>query len=153
MDVKLINPFLKAFTEILPQIGFGLVDKTGISVIGESLEYNGVLISISFLGPLKGVILISMNIDNAKKFASKMMMGMEIAEFDVMAQSAISEMANMVCANSCTQFSEIGIKGLDISPPTVLVSENGMASLPTSQTIAIELLADEINFSVYIAIV
>lgn len=153
MDVKLINPFLQAFAEILPQIGFNTVEKAGLSLINDTLEYNGVLINISFVGPLKGVILTTMPINNAKQFATKMTMGMEFAEFDAMAQSAVSEMTNMVCANACTQFSQIGMEGLDISPPTVLVSEKGIASLPVPQTIAVELRADEIDFNVYIAVV
>ncbi|NLJ72171.1 MAG: chemotaxis protein CheX [Syntrophomonadaceae bacterium] len=153
MDVKLINPFLQAFAEILPQIGFNTVEKAGLSLINDTLEYNGVLINISFVGPLKGVILTTMPINNAKQFATKMTMGMEFAEFDAMAQSAVSEMTNMVCANACTQFSQIGMEGLDISPPTVLVSEKGIASLPVPQTIAVNLKADEIKFNVYIAIV
>lgn len=153
MDVKLINPFLQAFAEILPQIGFNTVEKAGLSLVNDTLEYNGVLINISFVGPLKGVILTTMPVDNAKQFAKKMTMGMEFAEFDAIAQSAVSEMTNMVCANACTQFSEIGMEGLDISPPTVLVSEKGIASLPVPQTIAVNLKADEIKFNVYIAIV
>ncbi len=153
MDVKLINPFLQAFAEILPQIGFNTVEKAGLSLVNDTLEYNGVLINISFVGPLKGVILTTMPINNAKQFATKMTMGMEFAEFDAMAQSAVSEMTNMVCANACTQFSQIGMEGLDISPPTVLVSEKGIASLPVPQTIAVNLKADEIKFNVYIAIV
>jgi len=85
MDVSIINPFLAAFTEILPQIGFQQIAK--------------------------------------KRFLwweqQFLMMGMEVSEFDKVAQSAISEIGNMFCANVCTQFSEIEIAGLDISSPTL----------------------------------
>lgn len=74
-----------------------------------------------------------MSFEDAKRFASKMMMGMEVSELDSLAQSAISEMANMVCANACTQFSKADIGGLDISPPTLMMGTGGMATLPVPQ--------------------
>jgi chemotaxis protein CheX len=89
MDVKTINPVLEAFAEIIPQIGFQSIEKKKISLQESSLENNGVMISVSVVGPLKGCILISMTLESAKRFASTMMMGMPIEEFDDMAQSAI----------------------------------------------------------------
>ncbi|SPF38841.1 Putative inhibitor of MCP methylation, CheC (fragment) [Candidatus Desulfosporosinus infrequens] len=73
-----------------------------------------------------------------------MMMGMPMAEFDPIAQSVISEMGNMVCANACTQFSKVGIIGLDISPPLLLMGRNGQATLPVPQTIAVHFSVDSI---------
>ncbi|WP_211289822.1 hypothetical protein [Sporomusa silvacetica] len=52
--------------------------------------YQGVLINVGVLGPVQGAILIGMDIDSAKQFASQMMIGMEVTEFDGLAQSAIS---------------------------------------------------------------
>lgn len=153
MDVTLINPILTGFAEVLPQIGFNAVEKKGVSLIGESLEYHGVLVNISFLGSLKGIILIGMTLESAKGFASKMAMGMEFPAFDSIAQSAVSEMGNMVCANACTHFSKAGITGLDISPPTLLIAESGVATLPGPKAIAIEFLADDIEINVYVAII
>lgn len=90
-----------------------------ISVVGATIPYDGVLLNIAMIASIKGAVLIEMNADGAKKIVSKMMMGMEVSEFDKVAQSAISEIGNMVCANVCTQFSEIEIAGLDISSPTL----------------------------------
>jgi len=107
---------------------------------------------LSLVGALKGAILIGMSLDSAKQFASKMMMGMDVTEFDSLAQSALSEMGNMVCANACTQFSKIGISGLDISPPLFLIGRNGQATLPVPQTIAINFSVDNIDVSVYVGL-
>jgi chemotaxis protein CheX len=149
MDIKLINPLILSFTEVLPQIGFQAVERQSLSLEKSTLEYDGVLVNISLVGSLKGAILIGMSLEFAKQFASKMMMGMPVTDFDSMAQSAISEMGNMVCANACTQFSKIGIKGLDISPPLLLIGNNGLATLPVPQTIAVKFAVDGIEVNIY----
>ena len=145
----MINPILEAFASILPQIGFERVEKKGISLSDSILNYNGVLINIGVFGPLKGAILIGMDINSAKQFASKMMMGMEVTELDSLAQSAISEMGNMVCANACTYFTNAGISGLDISPPTLLIGENGQVRLSVPKVIVVTFVVDGINIQVY----
>lgn len=152
MDVNFINPILTAFAEILPQIGFQKVEKKNISLVGPTFDYDGVLINLAVVGSIKGVILIGMDIDSAKRFASHMMMGMEVTEFDALAQSAVSEMGNMVCANACTQFSKVGIDGLDISPPTIMISQGGRATLPVPQTVVIHFSVDGIDIRVYVGL-
>ncbi len=153
MDIKVINPLILAFTEVLPKIGFQSIERKGLSLVGPTLNYNGVLVNISLVGSLKGSILIGMSEESAKIFASKMMMGMPVTNFDPMAQSAISEMGNMVCANTCTQFSKVGIHGLDISPPALLIGNNGQAVLSAPQTIAIQFYVDGLEIHVYVGLV
>ena len=152
MDVNLINPILVAFADILPQIGFQKVEKKSISLVGSTFTYDGVLINLAVVGSIKGVIMIGMDLDSAKRFASAMMMGMEVTDFDSLAQSAVSEMGNMVCANACTQFSKVGIDGMDISPPTLMISQGGQATLPVPQTIVIHFLVDSIHIKVYVGL-
>ena len=120
--------------------------------MGPTFDYDGVLINLAVVGSIKGVILIGMDIDSAKRFASHMMMGMEVTEFDALAQSAVSEMGNMVCANACTQFSKVGIDGLDISPPTIMISQGGRATLPVPQTVVIHFSVDGIDIRVYVGL-
>jgi chemotaxis protein CheX len=153
MDVTLINPILAAFTDILPQIGFQKIERKNISLVGSTFSYEGVLINLAMVGSIKGIILIGMNIDSAKRFASKMMMGMEVTDFDPLAQSAISEMGNMVCANACIQFCKIGIEGLNISPPTIMMGQEGHATLPVPQTVVIDFLVDGIDVKIYVGLV
>lgn len=152
MDVNMINPILDAFTGIVPMLGFQAVEKKECSVEAAVLSYHGVLVNVGVVGPLKGVILIGMDIESAKQFASKMMMGMEVTEFDSLAQSAISELGNMVCANACTNFSKIGIDGLDISPPTILIGNDGQVRLPVPEVSVVSLAVDGISVNVYVGL-
>ncbi|MDR3591653.1 MAG: chemotaxis protein CheX [Negativicutes bacterium] len=152
MDVNMINPILAAFANIIPQIGFQTVEKKAVALQGSVIKNEGVMVNIGVMGPLKGVILIGMDIASAKQFASKMMMGMPVAELDSLAQSAISEMGNMVCANACIQFSQVGIGGLDISPPTLLIGEGGMVKLSVPQAIMVNFAADGIAVNVCVGL-
>jgi chemotaxis protein CheX len=151
MDVNMLNPVLLSFKEILPQIGFQNVEKQKVSLLTSTFSYQGVILNIAMIGVIKGVILIGMEMEDAKKFASKMMMGMEVKEFDALAQSAISEMGNMVCANTCTQFTKIDVQGLDISPPTLMMSDGiSKVTLPVPQIIAVDFLCDDIPVNIYV---
>lgn len=152
MDVNAINPLLAAFFNVLPQIGFQNVKKEALSVANAVVENTGVIINIGVTGPLKGVVLIGMDVESAKRFASKMMMGMEVPELDALAQSAISEMGNMVCANACSHFSEAGVSGLDISPPIMMIGKDSMVRLPVPQVIAVDLSIDDIPVRVYVGL-
>ena len=82
-----------------------------------------------------------------------MMMGMPVAELDPLAQSAISEMGNMVCANSCTNFAEAGIGGLDISPPTMMIGEGGHVMLSVPNVIMVKFSIDNIDVDVYVGLI
>jgi chemotaxis protein CheX len=152
MDVSLINPIMNSFTENLPQIGFQSVERKNLTIVNNSLINPGVVVNIALIGQMKGVILIGMSIDAAKDFASKMMMGMPVPEFDEMAQSAVSEMSNMVCAGACTRFYNMDIKGLDISPPTLIIGAGGNIKLPVPSVIDIQFFVDNIPVSLYVGI-
>ena len=154
MDVNLINPVLQAFANILPQIGFRQeIEKKGLSLVDSGLTNPGVLLTISIVGPLKGTVLIGMTLDAARQFASKMMMGMEVAAFDSLAQSAISEMGNMVCATACTNFADAGVAGLDISPPTMMIGEGGCVMLSVPKVVRVKFAADNIDVDVYVGLI
>ncbi|VBB09219.1 chemotaxis phosphatase chex [Lucifera butyrica] len=152
MDVNSINPVLEAFINILPQIGFQSVKKKSVFLGGSMLENNGIMINIGVLGPVKGVIIIGMTVDSARQFASRMMMGMEVPALDALAQSAISEMGNMVCANACTNFASAGLAGVDISPPTLIMGEGGCISLSVPKVIGINFDIDGILLDVFVGL-
>ena len=152
MDVNLINPILDAVTGTLPQLGFQSIEKKKVSLSGSVLSWQGIIVNIGMLGSVKGSIAIGMEKDGACRFASVMMMGMDVCVLDELAQSAISEMANMVCANACTRFSQIGMPGVDISPPVLLVGEGGKLTLPVPKIISVEILVDGIPFLIHIGL-
>src|SRR5690349_2800657 len=104
MKAEYINPFLKAFDNVVEQLIF-IKSEVGNIFVKEGTKKSGhVVITIGVTGDLVGSIVLSMNEDTAKWLASKMMFGMEVTELNDMAKSAIAELGNMIAGNSSTYF-------------------------------------------------
>lgn len=142
MDVNLVNPFLNAFSIVLPQLGFGSVVKKNLSLKNQVFA-QGVAVSIGLIGDVKGNVVYSFSMDYAREIASKMMMGMPVPEFDEMAQSAISELTNMLTANAAIEFSKIG-KEVNISTPTLVTGKDINIKINTTKILLVEMDGDGI---------
>ena len=150
MDVSNVNPFLQACTLVLPQLGFSSVKKVNLTV-SSKVNAQGVAVSVGIIGDIKGTVVYNFSEDNAKKIASKMMMGMEVAAFDDMAQSAISELTNMLTANASIEFSKIG-KNINISTPTLVTGKELGIKVSSNKVLVVEMEADGVAFIVNIGI-
>ena len=150
MDVNNINPVLEAFTTVFPQLGLANVDRKGVSIKGRYIESPGVMIIVGIVGDVKGNIIYGMHIDDAKIIASTMMMGMPVNEFDSLAQSAISELTNMLTANVATNFSKDNIN-INISTPTLMHGEF-TANANADQVLCVEMGVNESTIQVYISL-
>ncbi|TCO76892.1 chemotaxis protein CheX [Marinisporobacter balticus] len=150
MDVKLINPFIEAFLVVMPQIGFNDIKKGKMSLKDKNIKSDGVMINLGIIGDVKGNVLYGMTIENAKTIASKMMMGMSVETLDDMAQSALSELSNMLTANASINFSNMEIN-TNISTPTLMYGKDFNVQVNVQKVICIEILADGIPIEVNIA--
>ena len=149
MDVNYINPILSSFANVLPQLGLANVRKKGISVKSKFIESPGVVIIVGIVGDIRGNVIYGLTLEDAKKIASTMMMGMPVNEFDELAQSAISELTNMLTANVATNFSNDNIN-INISTPT-LVHGEFTANAISDKVVCVEMSVDgmiiEVNIS------
>ncbi len=150
MDVKMVTPFMESFMSVIPQLGFAEAKKGKLSAKPQHLVESGVLVIVGVVGDIKGNVVYSMKMDNAKKIASKMMMGMPVDTLEGMAESALSELTNMLTANAATIFSGQGVF-VDISTPTLLHGDSITAKMSSKQVLCIEMLADEIPIDISIA--
>lgn len=151
MDVNYINPFLDSVLNVMPQLGLSDITKGNIGVKGKTIQSSGVLIVVGIMGDLKGNVIYRTTIECGKKIASKMMMGMDVREFDELAQSAVSELANMLTATTATILSEQGIK-IDISTPTLMSGNDFKAIASTDKVLSIDMIVEGMSFEVNISI-
>lgn len=135
----------------MPQLGFATIQKGTVSVKGKQLIDTGVFIVIGIVGEVKGNVVYFITLEHAKKIASTMMMGMPVEEFDDMAQSAVSELANMLTATAATIFSNVGIT-VDISTPTMLYGNEVSVKMNAARVICIEMTADHHPFHINISL-
>ena len=150
MDVNHVNPFIEAFNIVMPQLGFSSIRKGKLSVKGQELVSSGVIIILGIVGEIKGNVVYAIELEDAKRIASTMMMGMPVNDFDEMSQSALSELTNMLTASAATCFANIGLQ-IDISTPTLLHGKNMAIKMSSNQVLCIQLLADEIPIEINIA--
>ncbi|MCR4624729.1 MAG: chemotaxis protein CheX [Lachnospiraceae bacterium] len=116
VDIKYINPFVKATITVLEMLGIngGMLGKLSLSDM--KFPDNAFLIQVGLTGGMKGQVIIGMTEQKAKDTASVMMMGMPVNELDTMACSALGELGNMIMGNTATIFSTMNII-FDITPP------------------------------------
>jgi chemotaxis protein CheX len=105
---------------VLPQIGFQEPARAAMTVKDKMTQSLGVTIIVGFTKQIRGNVVYNMSEDTAKYIASTMMMGMPVENFDEMAQSAVSEMSNMLTANAATNLAAMGLE-VDISTPSLSV--------------------------------
>ena len=141
MDARFINPVIDAFREILPQLGFADIQRGKLSMGSNSVESLGVTVIIGMTKDLRGSVAYNMSEATAMTIASTMMGGMPVAQFDELPQSAISELVNMVTANSAIRFEQLGMQ-VDMSPPSLVVGNDFRARLLQEKFLVIEMLAD-----------
>ena len=138
MDSKLINPFIDAFTEVMPQLGFTDIKRKKVAVKEKTVKSMGVTVLVGITKQARGNVAYNMSENTAKYIASAMMCGMPVEAFDEMAQSAIAEMSNMITANAATQLSGMDI-AVDISTPSVSMGDGFFIKISTEQYLSIEM--------------
>ncbi|MGE5370852.1 MAG: chemotaxis protein CheX [Solirubrobacterales bacterium] len=151
MDVNLINPFLDAVANVMPQLGFHSVSSGKLGLKDQHMDSLGVTLLVGISNQVQGNVAYNMTEETARQIASTMMMGMPVDVFDDMAQSAVSELANMLAANAAIRFESLGISA-NISPPSLIVGDNFKAKLSNERFISVQMLIDgnvvEVNIGV-----
>ena len=123
LDVKNINPFLQSAISVIEMTTQTKLSIGKPSVATLDFPDETFILQVGVTGVMKGQVLLVMSEENAKNMASKMMMGMPVAELDEMACSALGELSNMIMGNTATLFSRQGIL-MDITPPISLHGKN-----------------------------
>ena len=138
MDAKLVNPFVDAFTSVMPQMGFPTPTRTKLYVKDKNAVSLGVSVIVGFTKQIRGSVVYNMTEETAKFIASTMMMGMPVQEFDAMAQSAISEMSNMLTANAATNLTGMGLE-VDISTPSLTVGQDFQIKISSENYLVVDM--------------
>ncbi|SMP60598.1 chemotaxis protein CheX [Anoxynatronum buryatiense] len=151
MDVKWINPFIEAFMHVMPQLGFQTIEKSAVTLGQGKIKSAGVIMNLGIVGELTGNVVYNIEMETAKGIASKMMMGMPVAELDEMAQSAISELSNMLTANASINFSKMDIS-TNISTPTLMYGTDFEVMVNMPKYVCVEMNADGLALQINVAV-
>ena len=152
MDAKLVNPFIDAFTSVLPMMGFPTPSRKGMGLKSIVVDSLGVTIMVGFTRQLRGHVVYNMSEETAKHIASTMMMGMPVAALDEMAQSAICEMSNMLTATAATNLTALGYD-VDISTPSLTVGSDFKVKISTEKylTVTMDLAGHDVEINIAVS--
>lgn len=118
MDPRVINPFLKAASEVTRQILNLNITYRQPYIKKTPFVSQGILVIIGLVGGVKGKMMISLSRTKAKKIAEIMMYDLS-EENESLLQSAIGEYSNILIGNTSRNMSEEGIDVI-ITSPTIL---------------------------------
>ena len=138
MDAKLINPFVDAFTTVMPMLGFLEPTRTKLYAAKSRVKSLGVSMLVGFTKQIRGNVVYNMSEETAKFIASQMMMGMPVDELNDMAQSALSELSNMLTANAATNLAALGME-VDISTPSLTVGKDFQIKISNTQYLSVDM--------------
>ena len=150
MNTEYSEAFFNSFQSVMPQLGIDDIKLIDISDIGNQIHTPEVVCIIGIIGDLRGNVIYAMSADAAKKIAGTMMGGMELDDFDEIAQSAISELGNMLAANACTELSYVSIT-VDVSTPTLMTGTFSVSANAQSVT-RIDVNAGDIAFNIFLSL-
>ena len=136
MEVKYINPFIEASKKILHELVGEEPDTQAPRLLENSISGSDLVIIIGLTGEIKGQVMFTLDDRTALNIARKMTFDDTLPELNEYAQSAISEMANMISGSTSMIMYKEGIV-IDITPPSickgsgmVISSKNKFVSIP-----------------------
>ena len=150
MSMEHTEAFFNSFQSVMPQLGIEDILLNSIDELGNKAKTPEVACIIGIVGDMKGSVIYAMDIEAAKSISGTMMGGMELEEFDEIAQSAVSELGNMLAANACTELSYNNIK-VDVSTPTLMLG-NFSVSASAEHITRLNLSAAGLTFEIYLSL-
>ncbi|GAB4278617.1 MAG: hypothetical protein Kow0029_22060 [Candidatus Rifleibacteriota bacterium] len=119
MDSKLANQFIIAATTIFKKVGNVQLKKTGLDYFPNGTKISaGIAAILGITGDYKGQFIIVLNEEIALKMASAILMGVPVTQYDELAESAVSEMGNMIGGEASRLLQESGYT-CDLSVPSI----------------------------------
>lgn len=150
MNVKFLNPFVEAATEVL-QAEIGLSPARGSLTLQKSaLTTDEVTVLISLVGQVQGVVLYGLSVQTGLMLVSRMM-AQDFVEFDSLAQSGVAELGNVITGRASIKLSQTGAL-VDISPPTMVLGRSVTISTLDFSRIVVPLTCDLGQITVHLAL-
>jgi chemotaxis protein CheX len=126
MNVKILNPFVEAAYEVLQaETGFRM-SRGELTLQSDPYRTDDVTVIISLIGKVEGNVFYSMDLGTARNLVSDIM-GEPLEQFDMLAQSGIAELGNVITGQASIKLAQSGLEST-ISPPTLLLGKGATIS-------------------------
>ncbi|MBA4180445.1 MAG: chemotaxis protein CheX [Anaerolinea sp.] len=148
--VELVGPFLEAAARVIQQECGEPVGKGQLHRVRSPQTSNEVSALIAITGGIAGLVIYSMTSETARGFASRMM-GEPVHELDLMAQSAIAELANIITGQAGIGLERNGFPS-DMSPPILLLGKGSSIATLNLTRLVVPLVVSFGQFNIDLAI-
>ncbi len=138
MKVEFINPFVAAAYHVLEMEIKAPISKGELRLEEAHYTTNDITTIIGVVGKVSGTVLYGTAERTAKQMASAIV-GQTIAIFDKLAESAVSELGNMITGRASALLEEAGYP-CKITPPTLIIGRGTIISTTPFQRLIIPLL-------------
>ena len=120
-NVKLINPFIDAATEVLCAEAKVVSQRGNLSLQKSAFTSEQITVLFNLVGQIQGAVMYGMSMTTGLALVSRIM-GQEFVEFDNLAQSGIAELGNVITLRAADKLSKAGFE-TSVSPAALIQSE------------------------------
>mgnify|MGYP000159187509 CR=1 FL=1 len=150
MNVKFLNPFVEAASEVLKAEVNLNISRGNLSMQKSSLTADDVTVMISLVGNVQGVVLYGMSTNTSISIVSRIL-GQEFSDFDTLAQSGVAEIGNVITGRATIKLSEAGYQA-NISPPTLIIGRGIQVSTLDFPRLIVPLVTEAGDIMVHLAL-
>lgn len=150
MDPRVINPFLKATSEVTRQLLCLDITYRKPYIKKTPFISKGILVIIGLVGAVKGKMMLSLSKENATKIAQIMMYELT-EENEELLQSAMGEYSNILIGNTSRNMSENGIDVI-ITSPTILEGDQIKINQKDSVISIPALIGEDIEIEFFLSV-
>jgi chemotaxis protein CheX len=150
MNVKFLNPFVESAFEVL-QAEAGVQSTRGdLGLEKEPYITEDVTVIISLVGRVDGNVFYSMTQQTAIQLVSRVM-GEPLEKFDVLAQSGIAELGNVITGRASVKLAAAGYEAT-ISPPTLLLGKGATISTLDFPRLIVPMIGEWGQITIHLAL-
>lgn len=141
MKVEYINPFVQSASSILEQVAQLKMERGKLSLRQKMFPSPEVSVILGVTGDVKGQVIYGLDQATALAIAKRMMMGLELDDFDDVARSAIGELGNMITGNATGILEKENIM-TNISPPAIVTGQKVYVSSIEGAVLVVPLVCE-----------
>ncbi|MBF0503064.1 MAG: chemotaxis protein CheX [Candidatus Riflebacteria bacterium] len=120
MDVNILNQFILAASSVFEQVANLKLKKEKVNIFEHGTKVIAdVATLIGITGKVKGQMVVTLTSNTAMKFASAIMMGEPVNEYNELAESGVCEMANMIGGDAAQRLNALGYT-VDVAVPSII---------------------------------
>ncbi len=150
MNVKFLNPFVDAASEVLQKEAKVVFSRGDLGLEKSAYVSDDVTVISALVGMVVGNVFYSMNSQTAISLASRIL-GESLSNLDNLAQSGIAELSNVITGRASVKLAATGYEST-ISPPTMLLGKGATITTLDYPRLIVPLTSEIGNIHIHLAL-